>query len=189
MVKLRHYDNDGRARFITFSTHQRLPILTITLFRQAVVDSITGARERFGFRLAAYVIMPEHVHLVMIPAVKMKMGQVIGEIKRISSKRIHEFLLQENNDLIGKLTVGRNGEYRFAFWQKRCYDHNIRSEESLWEKVNYCHYNPVKRGLVKEPEAWEWSSYQWYQGYRDVKLEMDVLIEQKMAPHPTGGKC
>ncbi|UCE65922.1 MAG: transposase [Candidatus Zixiibacteriota bacterium] len=188
MVKLRHYDNDGRARFVTFSAHQRIPILTNSRSRQVIVDSIDESRRRFGFQLAAYVIMPEHVHLVMIPAVEMKMGQVIGEIKRMSSKRIHEFLLQEDNDLIPRLTVRRNGEYRFAFWQKRCYDHNIRSEESLWEKVNYCHYNPVKRGLVKEPEAWEWSSYRWYQGCRDVKLEMDVLVEEKMVPHPTGAK-
>jgi putative transposase len=132
--------------------------------------------------------MPEHVHLVMIPAVKMKMGHVIGEIKRLSSKRIHEFLLHGDNNLLPKLTVKRNGVYRFAFWQRRCYDHNIRSEESLSEKVNYCHYNPVKRGLVKDPETWEWSSYRWYQGRKDVKLEMDVMVEKKMVAHPTGGK-
>jgi len=186
-MKLKHFDNDGRARFVTFSTHQRFPILTNSPFRQVVVDSIAEVRERFGFQLAAYVIMPEHVHLIIIPSDRMKMGFVLGEIKRISAKRIHQLLLRGNNDLLPKLNVKRNAVYRFAFWQRRCYDHNIRSEESLWEKVNYCHYNPVKRGLVKEPEAWEWSSYRWYKGHRDVKLAMDFSVEEKMVAHPTGG--
>lgn len=184
-MKLRHYDNDGRARFVTFSTHRRLPILTNSRFRQVVVDSIAEIRTSFGFRLIGYVIMPEHVHLVLIPAAEMKLGHVIGEIKRISSKQIHKFLLQGENNLLPSLTIKRNGVYRFALWQRRCYDHNCRSVESLWEKVNYCHNNPVKRGLVGEPGEWEWSSYRWYKGHRDVILGMDVLAEEE--PHPLGG--
>ncbi len=181
-MKLRHYDNDGRARFVTFSTHRRLPILTNSRYRQVVVDSIDEVRKSFGFRLIAYVIMPEHVHLVIIPAAVMKLGHVIGEIKQISAKRIHGFLLQGKNNLLPSLTVKRNGVFRFALWQRRCYDHNCRSVESLWEKVNYCHNNPVKRRLVREPGAWEWSSYRWYEGYRDAILGMDILVEKETHP-------
>ena len=184
-MKLKHFDNDGRARFVTFSTHRRLPILTNSRFREITVNCIAEARACFGFKLAAYVIMPEHVHLVIIPAIRMKMGHVIGEIKRTSAKQIHQLLLNGNNDLLPRLIVRRNGVYRFALWQRRCYDHNCRSEHSLWEKVNYCHYNPVKRGLVKEPKEWQWSSCRWYQGQRDAGLPIDVLVEE--GTHPMGG--
>ena len=64
----------------------------------------------------------------------------------------------------------------FVFWQRRCYDHNCRSTESVWKKVNYCHNNPVKRGLVSEPDNWIWSSYRYYAGYKQVVLEMDIAV-------------
>lgn len=172
-MKLKHYDNDGRVRFITFCTHQRLPLLTNDRYRRIVVDSIQEMRQELGFLLIAYVIMPEHVHLVLLPRMETKVGTVVGEIKRLSAKRIHPLLGDTTGTLLDKLTMSRNGATRFAFWQKRCFDHNCRSASSVSQKVDYCHSNPVKRGLVHRPADWPWSSYRWYQGDRNVVLKMD----------------
>ena len=158
-MTLTHFNHDGRARFVTFSTHRRMPVLTNDRFRKIVVDSIDHTRQEFRFRMIAYVLMPEHVHLVLLPNKDTEVGRLVGEIKRISSKRIHELLSGQRSDLGRVFTVIRDGEQRFAFWKRRCYDHNCRSEESVWQKVNYCHNNPVKRGLVPKPEDWVWSSY------------------------------
>ena len=176
-MKLKHFDHDGRARFITFCTHRRMPVLTNSSFQAIVARSIGNTRDKFGYKMIGYVLMPEHVHLVIIPDEGIEIGKIIGEIKRVSSKEIHKCLKLANSALIRKLTVVRNRVERFAFWQRRCYDHNCRTEKSLWEKVNYCHNNPVKRGLVNSPELWKWSSYRWYTGHHDVVLKMDIELE------------
>lgn len=63
-----------------------------------------------------------------------------------------------------KLTVVRNRIERFALWQRRCYDYNCQTIKSMWDKIYYCHNNPVVRGLVKDPGDWQYSSYNWYNG-------------------------
>jgi putative transposase len=175
-MKLKHYDHDGRARFITFCTHKRIPVLTNTPFRKVIIGCLEEIRTRYKLHFLGYVIMPEHVHLVVVPPKELKLGFVIGELKRISAKRIHELLFRNNGDLIKRLTVSRNGQQRFALWQRRCLDHNCRSDESVWEKIEYCHNNPVTRGLVSKPDDWQWSSCRWYLGKQGVVLRMDTSI-------------
>jgi len=126
--------------------------------------------------LLSYVIMPEHIHLVVVPAKELEFGPVIGELKRISAKRIHELLRVKNSDLIKRLIVTRNGRQRFALWQRRCFDHNCRSDESVWEKIEYCHNNPGTRDLVSRPDDWQWSSCRWYQGRQGAVLRMDAAM-------------
>lgn len=176
-MKLKHYDHDGHVRFVTFCTHQRLPLLTNNRFRHIVVDAVDEARKVHGFKLLAYVIIPEHVHLVILPPAGMKLGYVIGEIKRRSARKIHKSLAGAGEPAKGKLTATRDGRQRFVFWQRRCYDHNCRDDDSVWKKVNYCHQNPVSRGLVKDATGWEWSSWRAYQGESDVPLMPDMIFE------------
>ena len=59
------------------------------------------------------------------------------------------------------------------FWQKRCYDHDCRTEETVKEKINSCHKNPVNRGLVNSMEDWIYSSYRWYQGMDNIVFEIN----------------
>jgi putative transposase len=174
-MKLRHFDHDGRARFITFCVARRIPLLTNDAFRHVIADCIAAERIRHGFRLLGYVLMPEHIHLVIVPQLEGKIGDIIGDIKRVSSETLHEMLQQSNCDLISRLLVKRDGEWRFGLWQRRCYDHNCRNDEAVWRCIEYCHQNPVSRGLVRNPEDWRWSSYQWYTGGRDVPLSIDDI--------------
>jgi putative transposase len=114
--------------------------------------------------------MPEHVHLVIHPPDGTLLGPLIGEIKsRSGAKIIADSLIQLPSDC----RVQKGERERWAFWQPRCYDHNCRTPEIVLEKINYCHNNPVKRGLASEPSDWRWSSYNWYIGKRDVPIEID----------------
>jgi len=173
-MKLKHYDHDGRARFITFCTHRRLPLLTNNKYREIIITAIRRAREEKGFRLLGYVIMPEHGHLVMVPRLDSEVGDIIGEIKMQSATAILDLIKGGRQSASQSLTVFRNGIKKSVFWQRRCYDHNCRSDKEVWETVSYCHNNPVKRGLVSSPEKWIWSSFRWYEGDSGVALEMDV---------------
>ena len=163
MTRLRHYDDLGTARFVTFSCYRRLPSLNNPQAKNILIEELDRAREKHGFLLLGYVIMPDHVHLVLLPPEGMKMGLVIREIKSRSAK---QYFAESN---IGTPNAKR------VFWQRRCYDHNCRNLETMKEKIRYCHKNPVNRGLVNDPADWEWSSYTWYQGRRDVPLVMDEI--------------
>jgi putative transposase len=97
-------------------------------------------RIRYDFVVCGYVVMPEHVHLL------------VSEPKQaILSKAIQAL----------KLSVSVQRQER-PFWQPRYYDFNVHNELKRVEKLRYMHRNPVKRGLVKKPEGWAWSSFRHY---------------------------
>ena len=82
-----------------------------------------------------------------------------------------------NPDWLEKLTVQRGSKKVFRFWQSGPgYDRNLHSENELLEKIMYIHSNPVKRGLVSDPEGWKWSSAGWYSGERNVELLIDDFV-------------
>ena len=163
MPKLKHYDNLGTARFVTFSCYRRLKGFKREGVFRLFLKHLQRARIKHNFKLFGYVIMPKHVHLVILPSSGSKLGLIIREIK---SNMAREYFSEVVSVPSGETHV---------FWQRRCYDHNCRTPETVVEKINYCHYNPVVRGLVKSPGEWIWSSYKWYQGMKDVPIRMDKI--------------
>ena len=97
-------------------------------------------RVRYDFFVAGYVVMPEHVHLL------------VSEPKKAALSKALQAL---------KLSVAARRSER-PLWQARYYDFNVHSERKRVEKLRYMHRNPVARGLVAEPEAWAWSSFRHY---------------------------
>ena len=161
--RLRHYDNEGTARFVTFGCYRGLPFLANDLAKRLFLEELDRTRRKHGFRLLGYVLMPEHVPLVLHPPNAMPLGLVVREMKSCTARRY-----------FADMSVGRPGETR-VFWQKRCYDHNCRTTETTLEKINYCHNNPLRRSLVAEPGQWYWSSYSCYLGVSDVPLIVDRI--------------
>lgn len=107
----------------------------------AVVEVIRrGADKLQQFQLQAYVVMPNHVHLLIIPIPSVT--KIMRGIKGISARDANRIL-------------GRQGQ---VFWQDESFDHWVRSEEEFWKIKRYIENNPVRAGLAKLPEEWEWSS-------------------------------
>lgn len=163
MPRLKHYDNLGTVRFVTLCCYHFRPHFIDDSAAHLFIKHLDAARKKYGFRLLAYVIMPEHVHLVLLPPDDMKLGMVIREIK---SKMAREYFVAAKPDA---------GEAH-VFWQKRCYDHNCRTIDAIRQKMVYCHNNPVRRGLARNPAGYSLSSYCWYQGKRDVPILMDEYV-------------
>lgn len=170
MPKLRHYDHLNTARFVTFSCYHRHKLLTKPSVISAFLKTLKTICTRYTIRLIGYVVMPEHVHLIVLPPEDLRLGPVIGELKsKSASLIITEGLINLPDDC----RISRDGRERQVFWQARCYDHNCRTYDTILEKINYCHNNPVKRGLVSEPGQWRWSSFSWFDGSTEVPIEMD----------------
>lgn len=172
-MQLKHFDLEGQAHFVTFRTHKGLPMIDDAI-SAIIIDTLRQFIRDMSMVLAGYVIMPNHVHLVLIPSAGVEIGNLVGNIKRVSARAIHEFLKSERKELLDYLSVIRNRLPKFAFWQRRCFDFNCRTEKDMWDKVNYCHNNPVTKKLVDSPEKWNWSSCRWYKGQPDIALELNL---------------
>ena len=101
---------------------------------------LLGGRVWKKYDLWAWVIMANHVHVLLTPHVEMK--KVTRAIKSYSARKANQIL-------------GRSGE---PFWQEESYDHWIRSEEEMNHIIRYIEWNPVKACLVERIEDWPWSS-------------------------------
>jgi len=163
VTRLRHYDNLGSVRFTTFSTFRREPTFMTDSVRRLFVQHLSAMRDSHRFKLLGYVVMPEHIHLVFWPTDDCMAGRMIGELKSRFAR-----------DYFAWQPVGGHNDRR-VFWQRRCFDHNCRTPHSVWQKIEYCHNNPVRRGLVGSPSDWKWSSYNWYHGVAEVPIAMDVV--------------
>ena len=170
MPRLRHYDHLNMARFVTFSCYRRHKLLVAPAVIRVFLETLQLTRLQHGLKILGYVVMPEHVHLVVYPPESLKLGPVIRALK---SKSASTIISDELQKLPGDCRISKDGRERWAFWQPRCYDHNCRTPDTIVEKINYCHNNPVKRGLVTSPGDWRWSSYNWYDGKLDAPVEID----------------
>ena len=175
MPRLRHYDRLGTARFITFTCYHRRQLLTDTETIQTFVECLGEVARTRAVLILGWVVMPEHVHLVLRPPDDVAVGEFVGELKSRSARTILRRWKERGMAQLRALTKPRTQPVRYQFWQGRCYDHNCRTSDAVREKISYCHNNPVKRGLVAESGEWRWSSYNWYAGVDPVVLEIDGM--------------
>jgi REP-associated tyrosine transposase len=131
----------GHQHFLTFSCWGRRPLMRSGESRAAFESSFEKMRNRYGFLVIGYVVMPEHVHLLVSEPQVADLATAIQAIK---------------------LSVVKKRKER-PFWFERYYDFVVYSEQKRVEKLRYIHRNPVVRGLVARPEEWAWSSFRHYQ--------------------------
>jgi putative transposase len=143
---LKRYHESKQTHFITFSCYRRLRLLTSASLRQLFLNTLEEMRTRFEMRVYGYVLMPEHVHLLISEPDHLLLSNAIHWLKLTFSKRSAKF---------------RDGRGQ-PFWQARYYDHNVTDYEKFVEKLRYIHRNPVKRGFCDKPEDWAWSSFRHY---------------------------
>ncbi len=143
--RLKRYQTEGHDHFITFSCYRRLPFLDNSHARSLFETTPEQLRQRHHFHVFGYVLMPEHVHLLLSEPRHTKLEDILRALKAQSSRKL-------------------KGD-RQQFWQTRYYDFNIFTHPKFVENLRCLHRNPVHRGLVKQPEAWPWSSYRhWLTG-------------------------
>ncbi|HMD77347.1 MAG TPA: transposase [Terracidiphilus sp.] len=138
--RLARFQQTGDIHFLTFSCHDRLPYLSTPAARDLFEHTLEQIRRRYLFHVFGYVIMPEHVHLMVSESIRGGLDRTIQALK---------------------VSVSKQSAQR-PFWLARYYDFNVHSEEKRVEKLRYMHRNPVTRGLVAHPEEWEWSSFRHY---------------------------
>ena len=168
---LKRYYGQHDLHYITFTCYRRAALLRSVRARNLFVKVLGQVRDAYGFALVGFVVMPEHVHLLIGEPAKGTPSTVLQVLKQRVAR-----ILRRRRRAAGQL------QFRFGyedalpqFWQRRFYDFNVWSRKKRIEKLGYMHMNPVKRGLVGSPGNWLWSSYAWYEGRDDGLIRIDPV--------------
>jgi putative transposase len=139
----------------------RLPFFRTARARNAFLIVLNEVRGRYWFVIVGYVVIPEHVHLLIGESRKANPSVVMQVLKQRVSRRLRGSVRGKSSER--QLLLWRDVDVYRSFWQRRFYDFNVWSRKKRIEKLNYMHMNPVKRGLVADAKLWAWSSYRFYQ--------------------------
>ncbi len=169
------YNEQGQARELTFSCFHQYAFLGRDRTREWFCEALDKARAKFAYELWAYVVMLEHIHVLVYPGNNPgQMSAFLQAMKEPVARKAIRYLRDHAPASLERVTVREGTRVRRRFWQPGGgYDRNITSIEALRSAIDYIHANPVRRGLVARAEDWEWSSARWYAGLGPVKLQMD----------------
>jgi putative transposase len=151
---LKRFQEARCLHFLTFSCYRRATRLGMPGARDVFEQTLESARKWYGFYIAGYVVMPEHVHLLITEPERAKLSLALQMLKQNVARQLRE---------------AEGG----SFWQARYYDFNVWSEAKRIEKLRYIHRNPVDRGLVSSPELWAWSSFRHYTSGVEGAVEIE----------------
>jgi putative transposase len=160
--KLLRYYGRKELHFITFSCYGRKPFLNSIRAKMVFVKALCEVRERYQFLLVGYVLMPEHVHLLIGEPAKVSPSVVVQVLKQRVSRALRQRKRPTTVQEIGLPSLAEQSR-EAGFWQRRFHDFNVYSRGKVREKLNYMHANPVVRKLVKHPKDWPWSSWSCYE--------------------------
>jgi putative transposase len=166
---LRRFHRSGQSHFVTFCCYHRRRLFTTDESRRILESALERVRHSYKLYVYAYVVMPEHVHLLLSEPQQDTLANALKSLKQGVSRR-----------LLG------NAEH---FWQKRYYDFNIRNYPQFLEKLRYIHRNPVRQGLCERPEDWEWSSFRHYATGCEGRVQIESEWTARKRERAAGTLC
>jgi len=178
---LRHRNDlsDYPLRFVTTTCHKWLPLLKRNECKNVVCESLNFYSERFQIDILSYVIMINHIHLILYCEEKINLSSFMRDFKKYSAVFIRKQLESENqHELIERMRFTR-GKQVLKTWMDRFDDFCINNPTTMETKINYVHENPVRKKIVGFPEDYEYSSAAFYksgiQGHVNVKHYVETL--------------
>jgi putative transposase len=162
---LRRWYGGGDLHYLTCSCYQRKPFLGSASRRDLFLKIFEEVRQKYEFQVIGYVVMPEHIHLLIGEPDERSVAVAVQVLKQ----RVSRQCLARGRSRLPQ----DDAPPPPPFWYPRSYDFNVFSQKKVAEKLDYIHWNPVKRGLVASPEQWRWSSYRYYALGEDGPVKID----------------
>ena len=172
--------DQSAPHFITATVVDWIDIFTRKIYKDCVIDSLDYSIKNKGLIVFAYVIMSNHIHLI-IQAKDNNLSDVIRDFKKFTAKTIlreietsnesrKEWMLERFRE--ATKTHSRNKNYQF--WQYGNHPEEIYTEKFLWSKIDYIHLNPVRAGVVEKSADYLYSSASNYMGGRGVLKNIEI---------------
>ncbi len=181
--RLVRLDAPGDARFLTFSCFRRQPFLSRERTSRWFIEGLERSRDTHGFELWAYVIMPEHVHLLVYPGhAPHRVADILYTLKKSVAWKALAFVRKHAPVFLDRMRDDQpNGKVAHRFWQRGGgYDENLYRPSTIWEKIEYIHDNPVRRGLCDSPADWKWSSFRAFEcaDQEPIRIDFDSIPDR-----------
>ena len=191
--------------FVTKNLHRRKPLFFNHDLAFIQIEEFSFYRKYYDFKIFAYVIMPEHFHILLWWDYEQKpdvtISKIIQSINSVTAKRIikyfqtpfqhqgsreHVLTTTPNKELIAATLVpfrmnpnkksgSEHTKPKYKIWQTGAYDFNIITERKLEEKINYIHQNPYLDPKINNPETYPFSSERFYLYDEEGLLKIDSL--------------
>lgn len=162
--------------FITSTIIEWLPIFTSEKYFEIITNSLTYCQLHKQLKIFAYVIMDNHIHLITYSD---NLSNIIKDFKRHTAK---EILVQLNEDkkewLLNQLHFYKKAhkiQSDNQIWQESFHPQIIYSDHVFKQKIEYIHFNPVRKGFVCKPEHWRFSSAAYYSYNTESDIKLDEL--------------
>jgi REP element-mobilizing transposase RayT len=179
---------ENKSYYLTMTVVGWIDIFTRKAYCDIIVDSLQYCIKEKGLNLYAYVIMSNHLHLIVNCNEPFQLKDTIRDFKKFTSKKIlleiqngvesrREWMLKFFKEA-GNETI-KNKTYKL--WKTGNHAIELYNQKFTWDKVNYIHQNPVKAGFVERSIDWLYSSAKNYEEMGNVKLKqveclMPILI-------------
>ena len=173
------YNTPGQAHELTFTTYHRKPLFAESANCELFLRCLDTARRRHSFKVWAYVLMPDHVHLLIFPAHEVhSMAAILKGIKQPFARKVSNSWRATDSISLDQHSVTRpSGKREIRIWQQGGgYDRNIVSEKATLACVEYIHNNPFVADLADSATGYRWSSLAWYEGQEDVPFVPDPML-------------
>jgi REP element-mobilizing transposase RayT len=156
---------DRHPHFLTSTVVNWLPIFGSPLIAQIVLDSLQFLQQHERLIVYAYVILENHLHLI---ASADNLSKEIANFRSYTARQIIDFYIARNAQHILKqlnyYKLRHKTDRDYQLWQEGTHPEQIQGEAMMRQKIEYIHYNPVKRGYVDDPTHWRYSSARNYAG-------------------------
>jgi putative transposase len=164
----------GHAHELTFCCYRRFAFLTAERTCEWLANAINEARNEQDFALWGYVLMPDHVHLMVYPRrPEYDIRLILKAIKEPVGRKAIKHLAMHSPDWLPRITVKRGKRVERRFWQAGGgFDRNVFEPATLLAMIEYIRANHVRRGLVTRAEDWKWSSAGWAEGKNSLKPDL-----------------
>jgi putative transposase len=173
--KYKIYDQ-AKAYYLTFTVVGWIDVFSRKIYKDIIIESLIYCQKNKGLDIFAYVIMTNHIHL-LIGSSNENLSQVICDFKKHTSKKIIQTIEEENEsrkdwmlNLFSFESIKHTRNKNYQFWTHGNHPIEIYSNKFIRQKVKYIHDNPVRAGIVENPQDYLYSSARNY-------AEMDCLLE------------
>jgi REP element-mobilizing transposase RayT len=152
---------DGALFYVTFSVVDWLPVFVSEGACRIVTDSLTYCHRHKGLRVNAYVIMPTHLHGIVFHETftAKAIEQTLTDFRKFTGRQLADYCGEHAPPAFGDVFGRRAGMDRERrFWQPSRHPVQLETEAFWQAKLDYLHENPCRKGLVRQPEHWRFSS-------------------------------